>query len=54
MKRKDKKNEEPKRKSMKQLSKDHEKAVKGKKENPKHKEYFEDTLKEFLSSSENN
>lgn len=51
MKTKDKKNEEPKRKSMKQLSKDHEKAVKGKKENPKHKEDFEDTLKEFLSDT---
>lgn len=33
---------------MKQLSKDHEKAVKGKKENPTHKEDFEDVLKEML------
>lgn len=44
---KDKKKEEPKRKSMKQLSKDHEKAVKG---NPKHKEDFEDIIKEMLNN----
>ena len=48
MKRKENKKEEYPKKSMKELTKDHGKAVKGKKENENHFEDFEDLLKESL------
>lgn len=50
MKKQEKKKEDYEKKSMKKLTQNHEKAIKGKRENKNQFEDFEDLLKESLKN----